>query len=321
MSLDDDMFNYKYNMLVGNDFYYIDIWVNAITKKSEFVDLDETTATKSQIQTKNYLNNEETLRGKLNFQTNKTTYSFNNIYPLSREQYVDNFKRFKLKNYQYVDGKIKQTEEKIIKYKAKIEKLNKEIKQIEKKKYTLSKVMIKECLKYKGSMLTNILKVPLQESFEFVLKEKLFINEDEIIECYRELNIEKKTDDIDVMKNFINEYYDSLKENKKLLKTLKNKKLLMVVSEVKKVEKVEKRLCKTIHTTKTQEYIQYVDCECVDTKISDEYEKCELCDGYYHTDDNLEVEYFDTEEPKCINCGLLGDIIISKVTGECEECS
>ena len=228
-TLDNEQYGWQYDMLVKGDFYYFDIWGNAITEKNSLVDLDETTGTKSQIETKNYLNNN--LRGNFNFQTNKKTYTFNNIYPLSREQYVNNFKRFILDKCEYVVKDIKRSEHDIIKNKKKLEKLNKEIKQIEKKKYTLSKVMIKECLKYKGSRLTNILKVPLQESFEFVLKNKLFINEDEIIECYRELTFEKKTDEIEDVGKLLNKREKEILDDLKLLKTLKNKKLLMIVNK------------------------------------------------------------------------------------------
>ena len=94
-------------------------------------------------------------------------------------------------------------------------------------------------------------------------------------------------------------------------KTKKNKNL-KIVTEFKKI------LCKTIYVD--EEYIKFVENPCVSTKLSDDYEKCELCDGYYHTDDNLEVEYMDATEPKCINCECLGEIIINKCTGECEEC-
>jgi hypothetical protein len=155
-------------------------------------------------------------------------------------------------------------------------------------------------------------------------KDKHKAYQKEYYEATKEANKEQKKERNKLFYQANKEYYkkynkayrEANKENNKAKRD--TKKVLKVVSEFKKVEK---RLCKTIHTAKTQEYIQYVDCECVDTKISDEYEKCELCDGYYHTDDNLEVEYIDTKEPKCINCGLLGDIIISKVTGECEECA
>ena len=221
MNLEDDEYaniHYKYN----DDFYYIDI-ENAITKKHHIVDANECKLQKA-------INNVKHLQG-VRVTKSKYTYTFNNIYPLSREQYADNFKRFKLKRCERLKNYIKTTEQDIIKNKATLEKLNKEIKLIEKKKYKLSKVMINECLKKKGKRMTNILKVPLQRSMDFVLKNNLFKDEDEIIECYRELNIDEKLDGIVNTNDRMDKLHDEIKEDEKLLKTFKNKKLLMIVNK------------------------------------------------------------------------------------------
>jgi hypothetical protein len=214
---DDEYYNKQYN-----DFYYIDI-EKAIIGKYHIVDANECKLQKA-------INNVEHLRG-VRVTKSQYTYTFNNIYPLSREQYVDNFKRYNLKRCELLKLFIKTKKEKIIENKAKLEKLNKEIKLIEKKKYKLSKVMIKECLKNKGSRLTNILKVPLQKSLEIVLKNNIFKDEDEIIECYRELNIDEKNNDINKTKDRLYKLHYTTNKDEKLLKTLKNKKLLMIVSE------------------------------------------------------------------------------------------
>jgi len=217
-----NIINYNFE----DDFYYIDI-EKAIIQKHNIVDVTDDTECKLQ----KAFNNDKIPRGIIKFTKTKYTYTFNNIYPLSREQYVDNFKRFKFKRCECLKYYIKTTEKYIIEDKEKLEKLNKEIKLIEKKKYKLSKVMIKECLRTKGSRLTNILKLPLQKSLEIVLKNNIFKDEDEIIECYRELNIDEKNNDINNKKDHLVNLHDNINKNEKLLKTLKNKKLLMIVNE------------------------------------------------------------------------------------------
>lgn len=227
MTLNDEMFDYKYSEFVDNQFYYIDIWEKAIIEKHHLVDVTGDNECKIQ----KTIDKEENLRELIRFTKTQYTYTFNYIYPLSREQYVDNFKRYNLKRCESLKLFIKTSKKHIIENKAKLEKLNKEIKLIEKKKYKLSKVMIKECLKYKGKRLTNILKVPLQRSVDKVLKYNIFKDENEIIECYRELNIDEKNDNIKYTNDCLDKLHDEIKENEKLLKTLKNKKVLIIVSE------------------------------------------------------------------------------------------
>ena len=224
MDLNDDEYSNIYYK-TNNDFYYIDI-EKAILKKHHIVDVADDDDCKLQ---KTF--NENNLRGLVKLTKSQYTYTFNHIYPLSREQYVDNFKRFNLKRCERLKSSIKGDEKNIIENKEKLEKLNKEIKLIEKKKYKLSKVMINECLKYKGKRMTNILKVPLQRSIDFVLKNNVFKDEDEIIECYRELNIDEKNDDIKYTNDYLDKLHDEIKEDEKLVKTLKKKKLLIIVSE------------------------------------------------------------------------------------------
>jgi len=220
MNLEDDKYaeiiNYNYN----NDFYYID-YEKAITQKYNKVDITGD----NECELQKAFNTDKIPRGLIRFTKTKYTYTFNNIYPLSREQYVDNFKRYNLKRRECLKLFIKTKKERIIESKAKLEKLNKEIKLIEKKKYKLSKVMIKDCLRKKGSRLTNILKLPLQKSLEIVLKNNLFKDEDEIIECYRELNIDEKNNDINKTKDRLYKLHYTTNKDEKLLKTLKNKKL------------------------------------------------------------------------------------------------
>ena len=227
MGLNDNdysnIINYNYN----DDFYYIDI-EKAITKKHHTVEITDDDDCKLQ----KAFNNEKNLYlGLIKFTKSQYTYTFNNIYPLSREQYVDNFKRFNLKRCEGLKYHIGVSEKLIIENKEKLEKLNKEIKLIEKKKYKLSKVMIKDCLKYRGKRMTNILKVPLQRSIDFVLKNNVFKDEDEIIECYRSLNIAEKLAGIDYTNKRLVKLHDEINEDVKLLKTLKKKKLFMIVSE------------------------------------------------------------------------------------------
>ena len=224
MDLNDDEYSNIYYK-TNNDFYYIDI-EKAILKKHHIVDVADDDDCKLQ---KTF--NENNLRGLVKLTKSQYTYTFNHIYPLSREQYVDNFKRFNLKRCERLKSSIKGDEKNIIENKEKLEKLNKEIKLIEKKKYKLSKVMINECLKYKGKRMTNILKVPLQRSIDFVLKNNVFKDEDEIIECYRELNIDEKLDGIDYTKDHLDKLHYEIYKSENLLKTLKKKKLLMIVSE------------------------------------------------------------------------------------------
>ena len=224
MDLNDDEYSNIYYK-TNNDFYYIDI-EKAILKKHHIVDVADDDDCKLQ---KTF--NENNLRGLVKLTKSQYTYTFNHIYPLSREQYVDNFKRFNLKRCERLKSSIKGDEKNIIENKEKLEKLNKEIKLIEKKKYKLSKVMIKECLKYRGKRLTNIFKVPLQKSIDMVFKNNIFKDEDEIIECYRELNIDEKNDDIKYTNDYLDKLHDEIKEDEKLVKTLKKKKLLIIVSE------------------------------------------------------------------------------------------
>jgi hypothetical protein len=225
MKLDDDGYadirNYNYD----DDFYYIDI-EKAIIEKHNTVEI-----TDDGCELQKTINKEENLRELIRFTKTQYTYTFNHIYPLSREQYVDNFKRFNLKRCERLKYYIKSSKKNIIENKEKLEKLNKEIKLIEKKKYKLSKVMIKECLKYRGKRLTNIFKVPLQKSIDMVFKNNIFKDEDEIIECYRELNIDEKNDDIKYTNDYLDKLHDEIKEDEKLVKTLKKKKLLIIVSE------------------------------------------------------------------------------------------
>ncbi len=49
------------------------------------------------------------------------------------------------------------------------------------------------------------------------------------------------------------------------------------------------------------------ECPCVATPLDDSYEKCELCDGYYHPDEDfiLIEEIYDEE---CCLCGRTGSI-------------
>jgi hypothetical protein len=49
------------------------------------------------------------------------------------------------------------------------------------------------------------------------------------------------------------------------------------------------------------------ECPCVATPLDDSYEKCELCDGYYHPDkDYILIEEIGDEE--CCLCGRCGSI-------------
>jgi hypothetical protein len=224
MDLNDSEYH-NIHYISNNDFYYIDI-EKAITEKHHIVDVADDDKCKLQKEI-----NENNLRGFVKLQKSQYTYTFNYIYPLSREQYVDNFKIFKLNQCERLKSSIKYDEDYIIENKEKIEKLNKEIKLIEKKKYKLSKVMIKESLKYRGKRLTNILKLPLQGSIDFVLKNNVFKDEDEIIECYRALNIDEKLASIDYTKDHLDKLHYGIYKSENLLKNLKNKKLLMVVNE------------------------------------------------------------------------------------------
>ena len=169
MSLEDDKYHniyYKYN----DDFYYIDI-DKAIISKHHTVDIGDD---EPKCKLQKIIENDKLLSVGVRLTKSKYTYTFNHIYPLTREQYVDNFKRDKLKRYNIAKWRKRDIEMDIEISKEKIEKLNKEIKQIDKKKYKITKVMIKECLANKDIRMSNLSKSPLDKVINFVLNQKTF---------------------------------------------------------------------------------------------------------------------------------------------------
>ena len=62
------------------------------------------------------------------------------------------------------------------------------------------------------------------------------------------------------------------------------------------------------------------ECPCVAEPVDDSYDKCELCDGYYHPDEDfiLIEEIYDEECCLCGRCGSIatGNLVIMKCSGD-----
>ena len=215
--------------IVGKMFYYVDLWEKAILHKHTTVEINKLNATAGDLKMINVFENDGKLRGKLHYNKPKTITTYNCIYPLSKEQYTDSFKRFKAKRIDGLMSSIKQKEQYIQEKTDELTQFIKKIQKNKKKKLKITKVMLKECLAYKGKRVVNLGQAPLQQVLDLIFKGTTFKNEEEITDCYSKLKWEKTNDELEERQQKLVVLDNEKKEEKKLLKYEKKKKLLKIV--------------------------------------------------------------------------------------------